>query len=163
MSSNFKCTRCVAIYKYKGGLTGHIKRKHPIQDKSETIEVQNSPAKPVKKNAWKVTNLTTQEVDNLLEQEQEFYDACDELEHGVGINDSMVDWANVNFDSPFGTSGEFEGRMASVASREKCTDCDINSKTLNKQTELITKLDKKLQDCQVQLKVSQKQEKTTSN
>ena len=68
-------------------------------------------------------------VDILLEEEQEFYDAVDELEHGVGINASMVDWANINFESPFGTSGEFEGRLASVASRGKCTDCEINSKT----------------------------------
>ena len=49
--------------------------------------------------------------------------------------------------------------MASVASREKCTDCEINSKTLNMQTDLISKLDKKLQNSQEQLKVSRKQEK----
>ena len=95
----------------------------------------------------------------LLEQEQEFYDAVDELEHGVGINASMVDWANIDFESPFGTSGEFEGRLALVVWREKCTDCDINSKTLNMQTDLLTKLDKKLQNSQEQLKVIRKQEK----
>ena len=51
----------------------------------------------------------------MLDQEEDFYNEIDELEHGVGINQSMVDWANINFDSPFGTSGEFEGRRASVA------------------------------------------------
>ena len=95
----------------------------------------------------------------MLDQEEDFYNEIDELEHEVGINQSMVDWANINFDSPFGTSGEFEGRRASVAQREKCTDCDINSKTLNMQTDLINKLDKKLQDSQDQLKASRKKEK----
>ena len=46
-----------------------------------------------------------------------------------------------------------------MAQREKCTDCDINSKTLNMQTDLINKLDKKLQDSQDQLKASRKKEK----
>ena len=105
-----------------------------------------SPVKVQKKNTWKVSNLNTQEVDNLLEQEESFYDAIDEFEHGIGLYSSMVDWCNVDFDSPFGNSGEFDGRMASVVQREKCNDCDINSKTINMQTELITKLDKKLQD-----------------
>ena len=50
----------------------------------------------------------------------------------------MVDWANINFGSPFGNSGESEGRRASVAQREKCNDCEINSKTLNMQAELMT-------------------------
>ena len=159
MSSKFECTRCGTTYKYKGGLTAHIKRKHPIQDKPAITVASKSPKNPVKKNAWKVSNLNTQEVDILLEEEQEFYDACNEFEHGVGINASMIDWANIDFESPFGTSGEFEGRLASVASREKCTDCDINSKTINMQTDLITKLDKKLQDSQDQLKVSKKKEK----
>ena len=161
MSLKFDCTRCSANYKYKSGLTAHIKRKHPLQDKTATSVAPKSPATANKKNTWKVTNLNTQEVENLLEQEEEFYDAIDELEHRVGINASMVDWANINFESPFGTSGEFEGRLASVATREKCTDCDINSKTLNMQTELITKLDKKLQYSQDQLKESRKQEKQT--
>ena len=106
-----------------------------------------------------MTNLNTQEVYILLEEEAEFHNAVYEFEHGVGINASMVDWANIDFESPFGTSGEFEGRLASVASREKCSDCEINSKTLNMQTDLINKLDKKLQNSQEQLKVSRKQEK----
>ena len=159
MSTKFDCSRCSATYKYKGGLTAHIKRKHPIQDKPATTVAKKSPENAVKKNAWKVTNLNTQVVDILLEEEAEFYDAVDEFEHGVGINTSMVDWGNIDFESPFGTSGEFEGRLASVASREKCTDCEINSKTLNMQTDLITKLDKKLQNSQEQLKISRKQEK----
>ena len=71
----------------------------------------------------------------------------------------MVDWCNINFDSPFGNSGEFEGRMASVAQRKKCKDCEINSKTMNMQTDLITKLDRKLQESQDLLKASRKKEK----
>ena len=86
MSSKFKCTRCSADYKYKGGLTAHIKRKHPIRTEPATTVDPISPEKVVKKNTWKVSNLNTQEVDNLLEQEESFYDAVDEFEHGICIN-----------------------------------------------------------------------------
>ena len=128
MSSKYECTRCSANYKYKGGLTAHIRRKHPIRTETVTTVDPKSPVRVVKKNSWKVSNLNTQEVDNLLEQEESFYDAVDDFEHGIGINSSMVEWANINFDCPFGNSGEFEGRMASVAEREKSTDCEINAK-----------------------------------
>ena len=64
--------------------------------------------------------MSTQEVDNLLAEEKEFYNAVDEIEHGIGINQSMFDWANINFNSLFGVSGEFEGR-ASI----KCRKCDF--------------------------------------
>ena len=63
---------------------------------------------------WKISNLDTKEVDNLLAEEEDFYDAIDEIEHGIGINKSMIDWANINFISSFGDSGEFEGRVPVV-------------------------------------------------
>ena len=109
-------------------------------------------------NVGIVPNLNTQEVDNLLAEEEEFYDAIDELEHGIGINKSMLDWANVNFNSSFGDSGEFEGRV-SVEKLVNCVDCETNSKTINMQAELLTKLDKQLQDCHNKLKASKKHEK----
>ena len=100
----------------------HIKRKHQIRTEPATTVEPKSPVRVVKKNTWKVSNLNTREVDNLLEQEESFVNTIDEFEHGICINSSMVDWANINFGSPFGNSGESEGRRASVAQREKCND-----------------------------------------
>ena len=102
--------------------------------------------------------MNTQEVDCLLAEEEEFYDAIDEMEHGIGINESMFDWANVNFNSSFGESGEFD-RRASVAQLLKCAECETNSKTINKQMELLSKSDKQLMECQDKLKASTKQVK----
>ena len=105
-----------------------------------------------------MTNLNTQEVDNLLAEEEEFHDAIDELEHGIGINESMVEWANINFRSSFGDSGEFSG-MTPVAQLLKCNECDTNTKTIDKQMEVLTKQDKQLSDSQNKLKESNKQVK----
>ena len=102
-------------------------------------------------------NLSTQEVDNLLAEEEEFYDAIDEIEHGIGINESMFDWANVNFNSSFGDSGEFNGR-ASVVQLLKCADCETNSKTIDKQMELLAKSDKQLIESQDKLEESKKKD-----
>ena len=85
------------------------------------------------RNVWTVSNLNnlnTQEVDNLLAEEEEFNDAIDDLEHRIGINKSMVDWANVNFNISFGDIGEFEGRVP-VEKLVKCVDCETSSKTIN--------------------------------
>ena len=98
---------------------------------------------------WKISNLTTQEVDNLLDEEEEFNAHVNETEHDIGMNQSAVDWLGVNFDNPrssFGNSGEFSGRRVSISRLNKCTDCEINSKTLDKQRELLMKLDRQIQD-----------------
>ena len=91
---------------------------------------------------WRVTNLNTQEVDNLLAEEEKFYDAIDELEHGIGINMSLLDLANINFNNLFGDSGKFGGRV-SVEKLVNCVDCETNSKTINIHTDLLTKLEEK--------------------
>ena len=125
---------------------------------------KSRPKKPIGPKATPTTNagispsLNTQEVDNLLAEEEEFHDAIDELEHDIGINKSMIEWANVNFNSSFGDSGEFEGRV-SVEKLVNCVDCETNSKTIDMQAELLKKLDKQLQDCQNKLKASKKHEK----
>ena len=115
-------------YTYKGGLSAHIKRKHPgelLPEKKKQAKKPDGPeATPVRK-VWTVTNLNTQEVDNLLEEEEELYDAIDELEHGIGINKSMINWANFNFNSSFGDSGEFGGRVT-VEKLVNCVDCETN-------------------------------------
>ena len=46
-------------------------------------------------------SINTQELESLLEEAQEYFEAVEEFEHGVGINDSMVDWFHVNFQSSF--------------------------------------------------------------
>ena len=157
----FKCTRCTKDYVYKGGLSAHIKKEHPLGVQPERVKQTKKPVGPEATptiNVGIVPNLNTQEVDNLLAEEEEFYDAIDELEHGIGINKSMLEWANINFNSSFGDSGEFEGRV-SVEKLVNCVDCETNSKTINMQAELLTKLDKQLQDCHNKLKASKKHEK----
>ena len=148
---------------YKTGLTAHIKNKHPIQGSSNTltgskptpVTKASLPADYVKdvenvnqrKTVWRVSSsLSTQELDNLIEEEEEFCYAVKELEHDIGINQSMIDWHGVNFDSSFGNSGEFSGRLASVVEPKKCEDCQINSKTIDTQRDLLTKQDKQFQD-----------------
>ena len=158
----FVCTRCDKDYAYKSGLSAHIKNKHPLKsvetEKNNQVKKPEESAPAAKKSVKKIPNLSTQEVDNLLAEEEEFYDAIDEIEHGIGINQSMFDWANVNFNSSFGESGEFEGR-ASVIQLLKCAECETNSKTIDKQMELLSKSDKQLIDCQDKLKASKKQVK----
>ena len=157
----FKCTRCSKDYASKSGLTAHIKSKHPLQPveaEKKGGSKSNEPAQASKKNASKMTNLNTQEVDNLLAEEEEFYDAIDELEHGIGINQSMSEWANINFRSSFGDSGEFSG-MPPVVQLLKCNECETNNKTINKQMELLTKQDKQLMESQEKLKENKKQVK----
>ena len=72
---------------------------------------------------WTVTNLNTQEIDNLLAEEEEFYDAIDELEHGIWINKGMLDLANINFNNLFGDSGNFGGRVL-AEQLVICVDCE---------------------------------------
>ena len=91
-------------------------------------------------------NLDTQEIDNLLDEEEEFHNAVEELEHDVGINQSIIDWHRVNFESSFGISGEFDGRLASVVQSKKCDDCEINSKTIDTQRDLLMKQDKQISE-----------------
>ena len=50
--------------------------------------------------------IDTQELENLLEDEEDFYEAAEEFEQNVGINASMVDWFNVNFQSSFSNTNE---------------------------------------------------------
>ena len=130
----------------------------PQADKKKQAKKPVGPEATPTRNVWTVSNLNTQEVDNLLADEEEFLEAIDDMEHGIGINKSMIEWANINFNSSFGGSGEFEGRVP-VEKLVNCVDCETNSKTINMQTDLLTKLDKKLQDCQNQLKTSKKHEK----
>ena len=169
----FLCTRCPKHYVYKTGLTTHIKNKHPVgvQSKKTTVQkqahVQNTdnvphgtaptmatkPANPVENLYPRKTviqfvpsNLDTQEIENLIEEEDEFFNAVEEFEHDIGINQSMIDWHRVNFESSFGNSGEFSGRLATVPHPKQCDDCETNSKIVDKQKELMMKQDKQLQE-----------------
>ena len=110
----FTCTLCSKDYASKSGLTAHIKSKHPLQPvepEKKGGSKSNEPSQASKKNASKMTNLNTHQVDNLLAEEEEFYEAIDELEHAIGINESMSEWANINFTSSFGESGKFSGHL----------------------------------------------------
>ena len=91
-------------------------------------------------------NINTQELEALLDDEQEFYETVEEFEHNVGVNNSMVDWYNVNFESSFSNTGEFANRAAVVPQQMNCEDCKVNSTTFDKQRELLAKQDKQLQD-----------------
>ena len=41
-------------------------------------------------------SMDTQELENMPEEEQEYFEAVEELEHDIGINDSMLNWFEVN-------------------------------------------------------------------
>ena len=128
-----------------------IAKTKALKPSSNVIPVVTAkPATPdqIKKTVWKISNLTTQEVDNLLEDEEESNVHIDEAEYNIGINQCAVYWLGVNFGSLFSNSGEFSGRnTAKIDHMNKFTDCEINTKTLDKQSDLLTKLDKQIQDC----------------
>ena len=125
VSSKWQCTRCSKNYQYKGGLSAHIKKKHPISDdsnmKSKTsknsVPKASKPDRPISTSPLIVQpliSISTQELESLLEEEEEFYETVEEFEHNVGVNASMVDWYNVNFESSFVNTGEFAKRTTVV-------------------------------------------------
>ena len=143
------CTRCSKKYAYKGGLSAHIKRKHPLSSETNKKNKSSQPSAPVPASPLIVQDLIsidTQELEGLLEDEQEFYEILEEFEHGVGVNESMVDWYQVNFQSSFSNTGEFENRTAVLIKPINCDDCKVNSTTFEKQRELLLKQDKQIQD-----------------
>ena len=149
ISSKWQCTRCSKNYQYKGGLTAHIKRKHPISEettkKNKTSKKSvSSPVTPL--IVHDLISINTQELESLLEEEQEYYEAVEKFEHGVVINDIMVDWFNVNFQSSFSNTGEFDQRQVVVVQPSNCEDCKVSSVTFEKQRELLLKQDKLIQD-----------------
>ena len=91
-------------------------------------------------------SINTQEVEIFLEEEQEFFEAVEELEHNVGVNESMVDWFNMNFESSFVNTGEFAKRTSVVIQSANCEDCKSSSKFFEKQRELLLKQDKQIQE-----------------
>ena len=92
-------------------------------------------------------NLCTNDIDNLLQDEEEIREEVEKLEHDIGINSSAAEWHGVNFGSSFGNSGEFEGRNASTLTvTNKCNECEVSSKTIAEQIKLLTNLDKQLQE-----------------
>ena len=149
----FQCTRCSQNYVYKTGLTAHIKRKHPLQDAQKR---KNQPSRlvPPPRIVNDLISIDTQELENLLQEEQGIYEAANEAEHNIGINESMVNWYDVNFQSSFTNTGEFAGRGGSVLPVSDCEECKVNSLTFEKQRELLMKQDKKLEEFQMKQKAS---------
>ena len=148
VSSKWQCTRCNKNYQCKGGLTAHIKRKHPII--AEPIK-QRKAAKPyappsASPRIAQIPSSDTIDLEELIEDEQEWFVAVEELEHNVGVNISMVDWYNVNFNSSFSNTGEFSNRTAVVPQHISCDDCKVNSTTFEKQRDLLLKQDKQITD-----------------
>ena len=148
-SKSYQCTRCSNSYIYKGGLTAHIRRKHPLPVEPKRKGKASKPDAPVTVSPLIVQDLisiNTQELESLHEDEEEFFEAAEHLEHDVGVNASMVDWYNVNFESSFSNTGEFAKRTSVVIQDSNCEDCKVSSKTFDKQRELLAKQDKQLQD-----------------
>ena len=150
MSSKWQCTRCSKNYQYKGGLAAHIKRKHPISEepkKNNQTAKKKSPVPVAPLIVHDLISINTQELEGLLEDEQEYFEAVEVFEHDVGINDSMIDWFNVNFQSSFSNTKEFDNRLAVVVKPINCEDCKVSSATFEKQRALLLKQDKQIQDC----------------
>ena len=159
---NFQCTRCKKSFVYKTGLTAHIKRIHPLQPVSKknnktTTSEKSSPINP--RIVQDLINIDTQDLEDILKDEQEFYDAAEEIEHNIGVNQSMVDWYDVNFSSSFSNTGEFANRISTVLPQRDCEDYKLNSQTFEKQRELLMKQDKKIVDFQTKHKVSSEEVK----
>ena len=91
-------------------------------------------------------SINTQELESLLEEEQEYFEAVEEFEHGVGINNSIVDWFNVFFQSSFSSTGEFDQRLVVVVQPSNCEDCKVSSVTFEKNRKLLLKQGELIQD-----------------
>ena len=87
--------------------------------KKNPAPLPKEPAPQPPKTVHDLITIDTQELENILEEEEEFYEAAEELEHNVGINDSMVDWFNVNFQSSFSNTNEFARNTSSVILQKK--------------------------------------------
>ena len=142
-NNSLKCLKCDTKCTDNDVLKKHMQREH-------------SP-----KNVWTVSpNLNTKELDDLIEEEEELANHGDQMEHAIGINASAAEWHAVNFDSPFGNSGEFSGRNAIViGEQKKCESCEVNSQTFEKQRGLLMKQDRQISES---LK-SQKDQNTQNN
>ena len=90
--------------------------------------------------------MDTRDLEDLLEEEEEFYEAAEEIEHNLGINQSMVDWFDVSFQSSFVNTAEFANRAAPVIQPLNCEDCKEYSKLFEKQRDLLMKQDKQVQE-----------------
>ena len=153
-NNKYNCTRCIKEYIYKSGLTAHIKRKHPLPAHPPKPSKNTKPSAPARPNPKRTApaapvaqaqSLGTQDVEKMLEEE-EFFNAVEELEHNVGINDSMVDWYGVNFQSSFTNTGEFANRTGPVVQPiQKCVDCKTSSETFEKQRQLLLNQDRQIQ------------------
>ena len=164
VASKWQCTRCNKNYQYKGGLSAHIRRKHPVGAPINPKKKTEAP-KPNDSNLPNPTivndliSMNTQDLEALLKEEQEYYDAAEEIEHNIGINDSMVDWFNVNFQSSFSNTGEFTSRTASVISPKSCEDCKVSAITFENQRKIILKQDSQIQESHKTQKASNDENK----
>ena len=123
-----KCKWCSKSFIYKGVLTAHIRRLHPL------------PAQPKKDNkvitAMKSTNtatntpsVDTQELHNFMGGEKEFDNAVEQFGNDIGVNDSMVEWFGMNFQSSFTNTGKFPNRTApNILPINFCKDCKVSCK-----------------------------------
>ena len=154
-NNNYQCARCPKTYIYKGCLTAHLGKKHPLKENFKLTTApkeapiknkDNVPTGTAQTMAQMPKNLDTQELNNLIEEEEEFFNAVEEFEHDIGINHSMIDWHRINFESSFGNSNEFSGRLATEVHHKKSEDCETNTKIVEKQRELMLKQDKRIQE-----------------
>ena len=90
--ARFLCPHCDKTYSSKSGVKGHMRTKHVD---AAPVNTDNSPQEKQQSNVPN-DNLDTNELDSLLEEEEEFLDAVENLENEIGlgvdlsVNESMM-------------------------------------------------------------------------
>ena len=82
LSTTLKCPNCATKCSDKDVLKKHMKREH------------------TPKTVWNISpNMSTKELDDLLEEEEDLAINADKVEYDIGINASAAEWHSVNFGS----------------------------------------------------------------
>ena len=185
--ARFPCPQCDKTYSSKSGVKGHMRTKHedaepktvdnsPKEKQQNNVQNDKSPGEKQPTNIQKKTdprivldliNLNTRELDNLLEKEDEFMDAVENLENEIGlgvdlsVNESMMryfendehnksNFGQLTLTSNFARTLELEENNKSKKKSE--VELKVAKKTVMDLREQYQKKDEALRICLLRLK-----------